>query len=90
LKTENNIQLSTPNSQIKQDSDEISFANSERSYIPIPRMPILVPLFAFEDRSPDFGAVNTGIMVPKAGLVFGLNDPLNKNFFQSPVSCAQT
>jgi len=63
-------------------SDEISFANSERSYIPIPRMPILVPLFAFEDRSPDFGAVNTGIMVPKAGLVLGLNDPLNKNYFQ--------
>jgi len=63
-------------------SDEISFANSERSYIPIPRMPILVPLFAFEDRSPDFGAVNTGIMVPKIGLAFGLNDPLNKNFFQ--------
>jgi len=62
--------------------DEISFANSEHSYIPIPRMPILVPLFAFEDRSPDFGAVNTGIMVPKAGLAFGLNDPLNKNFFQ--------
>jgi len=64
------------------DPDEISFANSERSYIPIPRMPILVPLFAFEDRSPDFGAVNTGIMVPKAGLAFGLNDPLNKNYFQ--------
>jgi len=64
------------------ESNEISFANSERSYISIPRMPILVPLFAFEDRSPDFGAVNTGIMVPKAGLAFGLNDPLNKNFFQ--------
>jgi len=63
-------------------SDGISFANSERSYSPIPRMPILVPLFAFEDRSPDFGAVNTGIMVPKIGLAFGLNDPLNKNFFQ--------
>ncbi|MDR2583859.1 MAG: hypothetical protein LBC75_10295 [Fibromonadaceae bacterium] len=69
--------------QPKQNSDEISFANSERSYSPIPRMPILVPLFAFEDRSPDFGAVNTGIMVPKAGLAFGLNDPLNKNFFQA-------
>jgi len=64
------------------ESNEISFANSERSYSPIPRMPILVPLFAFEDRSPDFGAVNTGIMVPKMGLAFGLNDPLNKNFFQ--------
>jgi len=64
------------------ESNDISFANSERSYIPIPRMSILVPLFAFEDRSPDFGAVNTGIMVPKAGLVFGLNDPLNKNYFQ--------
>jgi len=82
LKTEIGIQLLTFNSQLKQDSNEISFANSERSYIPIPRMPILVPLFAFEDRSPDFGAVNTGIMVPKAGLAFGLNDPLNKNFFQ--------
>jgi len=83
LKPENNSQLSTLNSQLKkQDSNEISFANSERSYIPIPRMPILVPLFAFEDRPPDFGAVNTGIMVPKIGLAFGLNDPLNKNFFQ--------
>ncbi|GBU24939.1 translocation protein TolB [Fibrobacteria bacterium R8-3-H12] len=67
------------------ESNEISFANSERSYIPIPRMPILVPLFAFEDRSPDFGAVNAGIMVPKAGLAFGLNDPLNKNFFEMAV-----
>jgi hypothetical protein len=82
LKTENNSQSIALNSPLKQDSDEISFANSERSYIPIPRMPILVPLFAFEDRSPDFGAVNTGIMVPKAGLAFGLNDPLNKNYFQ--------
>jgi hypothetical protein len=62
--------------------DEISLANSERSYSPIPRMPILVPLFAFDDRPPDFGAVNVGEMVPKIGLAFGLNDPLNKNFFQ--------
>ncbi|MDR1830089.1 MAG: hypothetical protein LBQ76_04885 [Candidatus Fibromonas sp.] len=61
---------------------EISFANSERNYLPIPRMPILVPLFAFDDRPPDFGAVNTGIAVPKIGLAFGLNDPLDKNFFQ--------
>ena len=60
----------------------ISFANSERGYLPIPKMPIIVPLFAFDDRAPDFGAVNTGIMVPKIGLAFGLNDPLNKNFFQ--------
>jgi len=85
-KTNNNNQQSIRNISLIRiqtfDPDEISFANSERSYIPIPRMPILVPLFAFEDRSPDFGAVNTGIMVPKAGLVFGLNDPLNKNFFQ--------
>jgi len=63
-------------------SDEISFANSERNYFPIPRMPILIPLFAFDDRPPDFGAINAGIMVPKIGLAFGLNDPLNKNFFQ--------
>ncbi|MDR2555872.1 MAG: hypothetical protein LBC64_10660 [Fibromonadaceae bacterium] len=64
------------------DSDGISFANSERNYFPIPRMPILIPLFAFDDRPPDFGAINVGIMVPKIGLAFGLNDPLNKNFFQ--------
>jgi len=71
-----NSQLSTLN------SSEISFANAERSYIPIPRMPILVPLFAFEDRAPAFGAINTGTMVPKIGLALGLNDPLGKNFFQ--------
>jgi hypothetical protein len=65
-----------------QQPSEISFANSERNYLPIPRMPILVPLFAFDDRPPDFGAVNVGIKVPKIGLAFGLNDPLNKNFFQ--------
>jgi len=41
-----------------------------------------MPIFAFEDRMPDFGAVNTGKMTPKIGLAFGLNDPLNKNFFQ--------
>ena len=45
-------------------------------------MPILVPLFALEDRAPDFGAINTGTMVPKIGIAFGLNDPLGKNFFQ--------
>jgi hypothetical protein len=65
-----------------QPPPEISFANSERNYLPIPRMPILVPLFAFDDRPPDFGAINTGIAVPKIGLAFGLNDPLDKNFFQ--------
>ena len=65
-----------------QQQSEISFANSERNYLPIPRMPILVPLFAFDDRPPDFGAVNAGITVPKIGLAFGLNDPLDKNFFQ--------
>ena len=65
-----------------QQQSEISFANSERNYLPIPRMPILVPMFAFDDRPPDLGAVNTGITVPKIGLAFGLNDPLNKNFFQ--------
>jgi len=64
------------------DSDNISFSNTERNYLPIPKMPILVPLFSFDDRPPDFGAINTGITVPKAGLAFGLNDPLNKNFFQ--------
>jgi len=66
----------------QQSPPEISFANSERNYLPIPKMPILVPLFAFDDRPPDFGAINTGITVPKIGLAFGLNDPLNKNFFQ--------
>jgi len=85
LKTENSSRLSTLGSQLNQESNEISFANSERPYSPIPRMPILVPLFTFEDRSPDFGAVNTGIMVPKIGLAFGLNDPLDKNFFQATV-----
>ena len=63
-------------------SDEISFANSEQNYFPIPRMPILIPLFAFDDRPPDFGAINAGITVPKIGIAFGLNDPLNKNFLQ--------
>jgi len=71
--------------QITLNSSEISFANAERNYIPIPRMPILVPLFALEDRSADFGAINAGIMVPKAGLAFGLKDPLDKNFFQISV-----
>ncbi len=66
----------------QQSPPEISFANSERNYLPIPKMPILVPLFSFDDRPPDFGAINTGITVPKIGLAFGLNDPLNKNFFQ--------
>ncbi|MDR0516030.1 MAG: hypothetical protein LBH25_03200 [Fibromonadaceae bacterium] len=70
------------NKQNSDKIDNISLANAERNYSPIPRMPILVPLFAFDDRAPDFGAVNTGIMVPKIGLAFGLNDPLNKNFFQ--------
>jgi hypothetical protein len=77
--------VSILNSQLNpniKESNEISFANSEQNYSPIPRMPILIPLFAFDDRPPDFGAVNAGIMVPKIGLAFGLNDPLNKNFFQ--------
>ncbi|MCL2284430.1 MAG: hypothetical protein FWC26_14030 [Fibromonadales bacterium] len=71
-----NSQLSTLN------SSEISFANAQRNYIPIPRMPILVPIFAFDDRSADFGAVNVGEVVPKIGIAFGLSDPLDKNFFQ--------
>ncbi|MCL2100521.1 MAG: hypothetical protein FWH22_02270 [Fibromonadales bacterium] len=86
LRIENNSE--NPVNSINSGSDKwqelsISFANSERSYLPIPRMPILVPLFAFDDRPPDFGAVNAGKMVPKVGLAFALNDPLNKNFFQA-------
>jgi hypothetical protein len=82
---ESNSPFSILHSQLNTNSEQIpdiSFANSERNYSPIPRMPILVPLFSFDDRAPDFGAVNTGIMVPKFGIAFGLNDPLNKNFFQ--------
>ncbi|MDR3002401.1 MAG: hypothetical protein LBU89_14220 [Fibromonadaceae bacterium] len=84
-KREGSSQFSILNSQLNNEvSNEpaLSFSNSERGYIPIPRMPILVPLFSFDDRAPDFGAVNTGEMVPKIGLAFALNDPLNKNFFQ--------
>ncbi|GHV14790.1 hypothetical protein AGMMS49938_11540 [Fibrobacterales bacterium] len=60
----------------------LSFANAEKNYSPIPRMPILIPLLSFDDRPPDFGAINEGIITPKLGFAFGLNDPLNKNFFQ--------
>ncbi|MDR2579932.1 MAG: hypothetical protein LBC85_02945 [Fibromonadaceae bacterium] len=74
--------LPTPHSPKNLNEPNISFSNIERNYSPIPRMPILVPLFALDERSPDFGAINGGIMVPKLGLAFGLNDPLNKNFLQ--------
>jgi len=82
VETDNYPSLQSKSKSQSQQQPEISFANSERDYLPIPKMPILVPLFAFEDRPPDFGAINTGITVPKIGLAFGLNDPLNKNFFQ--------
>ena len=81
VETRHALSLQQPQ-QPQPPQSEISFANSERNYLPIPRMPILVPLFAFDDQPPDFGAINTGIAVPKIGLAFGLNDPLDKNFFQ--------
>jgi hypothetical protein len=82
----NEIQKSWPSfNQVNQGSDkgsDISLATTERNYSPIPRLPVLVPLFALDDRPPDFGAINAGIITPKIGVAFGLNDPLGKNFFQ--------
>lgn len=61
---------------------DLEFAGVQRNYLPIPRLPVVVPLFSIEERSPDFGAVAQGVPVPKAGVAVGLQDPLQKNFVQ--------
>lgn len=63
-------------------NETISFANSEHNYFSIPKMPLLAPIFSLDDRPADYGAINEGKMLFKIGLAFGLNDALNKNFFQ--------
>lgn len=54
----------------------------ERSYIPLPLQPVLVPLLSMEGRSGDFRQVERGIAVVKGGVALGLSDPLHKNFIQ--------
>lgn len=58
---------------------EIAFAGSERNYKPIPRKVLIAPIFAVEERSPDFGVTGDGSATPKLGLALTLSDPLKKN-----------
>lgn len=62
--------------------NSIEFAGVERNYLPLPILPVIVPMFVVEERSPDFGAVAQGVAVPKAGVAMGISDPLQKNFVQ--------
>lgn len=64
------------------DIPDIEFESVQQPYRAIPNLPVLVPLLSIEERAPDFGAVNQGVAVPKAGFAIGLQDALQKNFLQ--------
>ena len=58
---------------------EIEFAGSERNYKPIPTKILVAPIFAIEERSPDFTVNGDGKAIPKLGFAMSLSDPLKKN-----------
>lgn len=61
---------------------DIEFAGAERNYKPIPRTPILIPIFSIQEEAPDFGSVGgDGHAIPKLGAVISVSDPLQENTF---------
>ncbi len=62
--------------------NDISFAGSERSYKPIPLIPLFVPILSFEDNAPDFSVHGEGSLHAKLGTAVLLSDPLKKNTVQ--------
>lgn len=58
---------------------EIGFTGNARDYKPIPTQILLAPIFAVEERSPDFTVIGEGTAAPKIGLAMSLSDPLKKN-----------
>ncbi len=69
----------SPKIQKPLELSEIEFAGSERNYKPIPTKILVAPIFAIEERSPDFTVNGDGKAVPKLGLAMSLSDPLKKN-----------
>ncbi len=68
-----------PKSRKSLEFSEIEFAGSERDYKPIPTKILVAPIFAIEERSPDFTVNGDGKAVPKLGFAMSLSDPLKKN-----------
>lgn len=61
---------------------DISLAANERSYKPIPSIPLFVPLVSLEEKSPDFTVHGDGELLAKIGLAVLLSDPLRKNLVE--------
>lgn len=62
---------------------DISLAGNERSYKPIPTIPLFVPLVSLEEKSPDFTVHGEGELLAKIGLAVLLSDPLRKNLVEA-------
>lgn len=72
-----------PKPQKPLEFSEIEFAGSERNYKPIPTKLLIAPIFAIEERSPDFNVNGDGQATPKLGFAMTLSDPLKKNILSA-------
>jgi len=60
----------------------VELQSIQRKYLPIPKQPLVVPLFSMEGKAKDLAPINQGTYVPMVGVALGLQDPLQKNYLQ--------